>query len=207
MLDQPPSLESMASSFLLMCIFLNAPLAPLCSTLCRCHLCPSGSPGSFHVSLRPPPTPTRTSFLSPSLAPSILRSLAPSRLQHIPCQHTPNPAVSHAPTDHRNAGKSIGVDFKMASGIGAPAFGKDRLEMHEDALRTGAKVLIIDDMLGTGTPPLFPPSSSTEGTNPSLTLCSALARRCIPSTSSPPASNVDEIAALDRFRLRRNPKA
>ena len=135
------------------------------------------------------------------------RSLAPSRLQHNSCQHTPNPAVSHALTDHRNAGKSIGVDFKMASGIGAPAFGKDRLEMHEDALRSGAKVLIIDDMLGTGTTPLFPPSSSTEGTNPSLALCSALARRCVPSISSPPASNFDEIASQDRFRLCRNPKA
>uniref|UniRef100_A0A7S0YY37 adenine phosphoribosyltransferase n=1 Tax=Hemiselmis tepida TaxID=464990 RepID=A0A7S0YY37_9CRYP len=46
--------------------------------------------------------------------------------------------------------KSIGVDFQTGAGIGAPAFGADRLEMHEDALRKGAKVLIVDDMLGTG---------------------------------------------------------
>jgi hypothetical protein len=69
----------------------------------------------------------------------------------------------------------------MASGIGAPAFGKDRLEMHEDALRSGARVLIIDDMLGTGAhrPPPFPPSSSTEGISSSLDLCLLLARRSI----------------------------
>jgi len=46
--------------------------------------------------------------------------------------------------------KSIGVDFKQSAGKGAAYFGKDRLEMHEDGLKPGSRVLIIDDMLGTG---------------------------------------------------------
>lgn len=46
--------------------------------------------------------------------------------------------------------KSIGVDFKQSAGKGAAYFGKDRLEMHEDGLKEGSRVLIIDDMLGTG---------------------------------------------------------
>lgn len=46
--------------------------------------------------------------------------------------------------------KSIGVDFKQSAGKGAAYFGKDRLEMHEDGLKAGSRVLIIDDMLGTG---------------------------------------------------------
>jgi adenine phosphoribosyltransferase len=46
--------------------------------------------------------------------------------------------------------KSIGVDFKQSAGKGAAYFGKDRLEMHEDGLKPGSRVLVIDDMLGTG---------------------------------------------------------
>ena len=46
--------------------------------------------------------------------------------------------------------KSIGVDFKQSAGKGAAYFGKDRLEMHEDGLLPGSRVLVIDDMLGTG---------------------------------------------------------
>lgn len=44
----------------------------------------------------------------------------------------------------------MGVDFKLNAGGKSACFGKDRLEMHEDGLAAGSRVLIIDDMLGTG---------------------------------------------------------
>mmetsp|Transcript_6064 Transcript_6064/g.9673 ORF Transcript_6064/g.9673 Transcript_6064/m.9673 type:complete len:195 (+) Transcript_6064:58-642(+) len=46
--------------------------------------------------------------------------------------------------------KSVGVDFKLGAGRNSASFGRDRLEMHEDGLAPGSKVVIIDDMLGTG---------------------------------------------------------
>ncbi|EKX49380.1 hypothetical protein GUITHDRAFT_104910 [Guillardia theta CCMP2712] len=46
--------------------------------------------------------------------------------------------------------KSIGIDFKQSAGKHSAYFGKDRLEMHEDGLTAGSKVLVIDDLLGTG---------------------------------------------------------
>mmetsp|Transcript_23245 Transcript_23245/g.46653 ORF Transcript_23245/g.46653 Transcript_23245/m.46653 type:complete len:204 (-) Transcript_23245:202-813(-) len=46
--------------------------------------------------------------------------------------------------------KSVGVDFNLGGWNKSASFGKDRLECREDGLKPGAKVLIIDDLLGTG---------------------------------------------------------
>mmetsp|Transcript_9831 Transcript_9831/g.19604 ORF Transcript_9831/g.19604 Transcript_9831/m.19604 type:complete len:198 (+) Transcript_9831:128-721(+) len=46
--------------------------------------------------------------------------------------------------------KSVGVDFNLGGWNKSAAFGSDRLEMREDGMEKGSKVLIIDDMLGTG---------------------------------------------------------
>mmetsp|Transcript_7983 Transcript_7983/g.18352 ORF Transcript_7983/g.18352 Transcript_7983/m.18352 type:complete len:202 (+) Transcript_7983:176-781(+) len=46
--------------------------------------------------------------------------------------------------------KSVGVDFNLGGWNKSASFGMDRLETREDGLKKGEKVLIIDDMLGTG---------------------------------------------------------
>ena len=39
--------------------------------------------------------------------------------------------------------KTIGIDYALE-------YGSDRIEMHADAIRVGARVLLVDDVLATG---------------------------------------------------------
>ncbi|MBI4801127.1 MAG: adenine phosphoribosyltransferase [Elusimicrobia bacterium] len=42
------------------------------------------------------------------------------------------------------------LPYKTVSAVYALEYGEDTLQMHEDALKTGEKVLIVDDVLATG---------------------------------------------------------